>query len=113
MKSYRRSLNSILIKTTQNDTQSRYKAHATETKTEESRRSQARHRGNQQTKWTEKCKKRSQDWNHKPNRILHKLRKVKWVKIKTTTHASSTFIIIIQISSTCTFDARWRARSRR
>merc|ERR1712051_855514 len=99
MKSYRRSLNSILIKTTQSDTQNRYKAHATETKTEESRRSQARHRGNQQTKWAENAKRKRQDWDHKPNRILHK--KVKWVKINDYT---CSFINSLYVHFRCTME---------
>merc|ERR1719203_2603482 len=78
MKSDRRSLNSILIKTTHKIGTKRMpqkpkqkslavvKLDTVET--------------NKQNRWRMQ-KEKKQDWNHKPNRILHKLRKVKWVKI--------------------------------
>merc|ERR1719203_1615232 len=87
MKSDRRSLNSILIKTTHKIGTKRMpqkpkqkslaavKLDTMETNKQNGRKMQ---------------KEKKQDWNHKPNRILHKLRKVKWVKINDYTCSSST-----------------------
>merc|ERR1719203_862247 len=95
MKSDRRSLNSILIKTTHKIGTKRMpqkpkqkslavvKLDTVETNKQNGRRMQ---------------KEKKQDWNHKPNRILHTLRKVKWVKINDYTCSSSSKSLLRALS---------------